>query len=130
MTNPGDQHILREQQSGVLVLTINEKELNDYDVCTALGRELVESIKQADSRAVLIDMHKVEYVASVGVMPFLNASRCVREREGQLVLCNLSDFVHQVFTTTRLLINPGTEKSLFEWAATREQAIEMLQGES
>ena len=121
------QHILLEQQSGVLVLTINEKKMAEYDLCTAIGHELVEAITKADSSAVVIDLHNIEYVASVGVVPFLNAKRCVSERQGQLVLCHLSDFVHQVFTATRLLINPGSQNSLFHWAPTREQAITMLQ---
>lgn len=121
-------HILLEQQSGVLVLTINEKEMAEYELCTAIGRELVDAISQADTSAVVIDLHNVEYIASVGVVPFLNAKRCINERQGRLVLCNLSSFVHEVFSVTQLLINPSSQNSVFEWAKTREQAIEMLQG--
>ena len=121
------RHIRLEQQSGVLVLTINEKEMAEYDLCTAIGRELVDAITLADSPAVVIDLHNIEFLASAGVVPFLNAKRCVSQRQGQLVLCHLSDFVHQVFTTTRLLINPGSQNSLFDWATTRAKAIEMLQ---
>ena len=65
-------------------------------------------------------------ILSVGIMPFLSVNRRVRQQQGRMVLCNLSDFVHQVFTTTRLLINPGSQSSPFEWAKTREQAIDML----
>ncbi len=122
-----DPHVHVEQQSGVLVLTINAKEMAEYELCTAIGRELVDAITEADSRAVVIDLHNVEYVASVGVVPFLNAKRCVSQRQGQLVLCHLSDFVQQVFTTTRLLISPGSQNSLFDWTTTREEAIAMLQ---
>ncbi len=120
-------HILLEQQSGVLVLTINEKEMAEYELCTAIGRELVDAISQADTSAVVIDLHNLEYIASVGVVPFLNAKRTVNERQGRLVLCNLSSFVHEVFSVTQLLINPTSQNSVFEWATTREQAIEMLQ---
>ncbi len=122
------QHIGAGQQSGVLVLTVNETNMAEYDLCAAIGRELIDAVTNAEGRAVVIDLHNVEFIGSVGVMPFLSVNRCVRQQQGRLVLCNLSDFVHQVFTTTRLLINPGSQSSPFEWAPTREQAIDTLGG--
>ena len=122
------QHIGAGQQSGVLVLTVNETNMAEYDLCAAIGRELIDAVTNAEGRAVVIDLHNVEFIGSVGVMPFLSVNRCVRQQQGRLVLCNLSDFVHQVFTTTRLLINPGSQSSPFEWAPTREQAIDTLRG--
>lgn len=127
MTDAAYQHILVEEQSGVLVLTVNEKEMAEYELCTAVGHELVEAITKADSRAAVIDLHNIEFIASVGIVPFLSAKRATSNRQGRLVLCHLSDFVHQVFTITRLLINPTSQHSPFEWAETREQAIDMLQ---
>jgi len=102
------RHIGVEDQSGVLVLTVNEKEMAEYDLCAKIGHELVDAITKADSRAVVIDLHNVEFIARVGVVPFLSTNRCVRQQQGRLVLSNLSDFVHKVFTVTRLLINPGS----------------------
>ncbi len=123
-----DPHILIEQQAGVLVLTINEKELNDYELCSAIGRGLVDAINQADTHAVVIDLHNVQFLTSAGVVPFLSAKRCVAQRQGQLALCHLSDFVYEVFATTQLLINPGSKHSVFNWAKTRDEAIRMVQG--
>ena len=120
------QHISVEQQSGVLVLTVNETNMAEYDLCAAIGRELVDAVTNAEGRAVVIDLHNLEFVASVGIIPFLSVNRCVREQQGRMVLCNLSDFIHEVFTITRLLINPGSQSSPFEWAKTRDQAIDTL----
>ena len=50
----------------------------------------------------------------------------VRESGGRVVLCNLSDVLKEMFETTRLLINPRSPKSLFEYANTLEDALEML----
>lgn len=124
--NESYRHLHVEREGDVLVLTIGEKELCEYEVCAEVGNELTEAIKQSDTRAVVIDLCNVEFVTSVGVVPFLSANRCTRSLEGRLVLANLSEFVHQVFTVTRLLINPGSENSPFEWAPSRQQAIEML----
>ena len=123
-----NRHIGVEQESGVLVLSVNETNMADYDSCAAIGRELVDAVTKADNRAVVIDLRNVEFIASMGVVPFLSVNRCVRQKQGRLVLCNLSDFVKSVFTTTRLLINPGSQSSPFEWTLTRAEAIDMLRG--
>jgi len=50
----------------------------------------------------------------------------VRESGGRLILCGLSGVVKEVFEATRLLINPHSPKSLFEFTETLDEAIQLL----
>ncbi len=120
------QHIDACEQSGVLVITLHVPRLDQFELCEAVGHEMLAALHASHCRALVVDMGEVEFIASVGVVQCLSVNRQVRERSGRMALCHLSEFLHEVFTTTRLLINPDSQRSPFEWAATRDEAVEML----
>ena len=124
--SPTYEAIRVEPLDGTIVLTINVPKMWEYEACEAIGRELKAAAAEHASSNVVIDLGRVEFIASVGVMPFLSVNKRVRENGGRLVLCNFHDFVKQVFTTTRLLVNPKSPGSPFEWAETRDEAVAML----
>jgi anti-anti-sigma factor len=72
-------------------------------------------------------MGKVVYMSSVGYGPLISLRGYLRETGGRLVLCQLSPVVKEMFETTRLLINPQSPKSLFEFAESLDKAVAMLQ---
>ncbi len=120
-------HVKAHTESGVLVLTIMDKQMAGEELCTAIRDELLDAIQHGASK-VIVDFHHVEYVASVAFRTLLGLRRRVHETEGRLVLCNLSPLVAEVFQETRLLINSRSSPSLFEAQPTVPAAVALLNG--
>jgi anti-anti-sigma factor len=122
------RHISAREINGVLVLTIELKRVSSYELAEAMGGELIEAVKGRQAPRVVVDLGKLEYMSSVGYGPLISLRGRVREAEGRLILCQLSGVVKEMFETTRLLINPQSPKSLFEFTDTVASAIAMCRG--
>jgi anti-anti-sigma factor len=116
------QHISADHDRGALVLTINLRRLDDYELAEEMGRELIEAA-QPQAGDVIVDMRNVEYMASVGYGPLVSLRGRVRQSGGRLILCNLAEVIKQMFEATHLLINPKSPHSLFEYAANLDEAL-------
>lgn len=121
------QHISVSHDQDVLVLTVTVPTITEYELAKALETELLRVADNERPSKVAVDMGKIEFMSSVAYMPFIGLRSSVRGEGGRLILCNLSDAVKEMFESTRLLINPKSPKSLFEYAATVEEAIALLQ---
>lgn len=117
------RHISTREDSGVLILTIELKRLSSYELAEAVGRELIDAVQGMQSPKVVVDLGRLEYMSSVGYGPLISLRARVRDAGGRLILCQLSAVVKEMFETTRLLINPQSSKSLFEFTDTLESAI-------
>src|SRR5262245_1865293 len=98
----------------VLVLTINEAQVVGDDLCDALRDEMLTLTVRSHARNVILDFHKVVYVASAGFRPLLSLHRILREQGGRLILCGLSPEVEEVFEVTRLISSRGSSRAPFE----------------
>jgi anti-anti-sigma factor len=121
-----NRYIATNETDGILVLTLSLQRVDSYETAEAMGRELVAAVQDKPSPRVVLDMSKLEYMSSVGYGPLISLRSYIREAGGRLVLCQLSPVVKEMFETTRLLINPHSPKSLFEFTDSREKALEML----
>ncbi len=119
------RHISVDSDQGVLVLTILETRLNEFELAEGIGKEMIDAVSKCDTKKVVVNMKNIEYMASVGYKPFLSLRRNVIDSGGRLLLCNLSQFIADVFNAPRL-INPKSESSLFQAADTLSDAIAMF----
>jgi anti-anti-sigma factor len=110
----------------VLILTIELPRVNEYAMAEAVGKELIDAAHAQRATKVVVDLGQLQYMSSVGYGPLISLRSRVRENGGRLVLCNLSEVVHEMFDATRLLINPRSPKSLFEFTDTVESAMALL----
>jgi anti-anti-sigma factor len=120
------QYISARQTGGVLILTVELTRIGAYEVAEAMGRELLEAVRNELATKVVVDLGKLEYSTSVGYGPLISLRGRVRDAGGRLVLCALTPVVFQMFDATRLLINPRSPRSLFEFTDTVENAVAML----
>jgi anti-sigma B factor antagonist len=120
-------HVTTRTESGVLILTITEKQLTGEVLCDAIREELLDAVQQKAGK-VIVDFHNVDYVSSVAFRALLSLRRRVHDTEGRLVLCNLSPLVAEVFKVTRLLINSKSSPSMFDERPTIADAIAALNG--
>ena len=60
-------------------------------------------------------------------MAFISIKHAIRDKQGQLVLCNMMPFIRKIFTSKRLLqASPRNGNVAFVAVDTLEDAIEML----
>jgi anti-sigma B factor antagonist len=119
-------HVAARTESGVVILTIKEKQLTGEDLCAAIREEMLSAVQE--KAKVIVDFSQVEYVSSVAFRALLSLRRRIHQLEGRLVLCNLSPLVSEVFKATRLLINSRSSPSMFEEQPTVEAGIAALNG--
>ena len=119
-------HITVDQDQGVLILTVLDARIDQFEAAEQMGRELIEAASGVDAKKVAVDMRHLQYMSSVGYGPFLSLHRRLSDSGGQLILCNLSEVIHEVFNSTRLLINPKSKASVFRAVDSLETAIEQL----
>jgi anti-anti-sigma factor len=111
------------QVEEVVVLTIRLERVANYDLAQGMERELLAAVEGAPAPKVVVDLRHLVYMSSVGYGPFISLRVLVRDAGGRLVLCGLSPVLKEMFDATRLLINPRSPKSLFEFADSLEGAI-------
>ena len=120
------RHISVQEKSGVLVLTIGLARVATYELAESMGRELIESVRATTPNKVVVELSQIEYMSSVGYGPLISLHGMIRDAGGRLILCGLSPVIRQMFEATRLLINPRSSQSLFEFTDTVENAVAML----
>ena len=104
----------RYVQCPVLVLRITESQVMGDTVADALRDEMLALYEQTGATHVVIDMEQVTYLSSAGIRPLLSLNREVRDREGRLILCNLTRDVESVFVATRLVSTSRATPATFE----------------
>ena len=122
------EHISKREAGDVLILTIGLSRVASYELAEAMGRELLAAVQDRPAPQVAVDMSRVEYMSSVGYGPLITLRGRVRDAGGRVILCGLSGVVKEMFEATRLLINPHSPKSLFEFTDTVDGAIAMFRG--
>jgi anti-anti-sigma factor len=125
MTSTYQQISVREH-NGILILTIEQKRVASYELAEAMGRELIAAVQGKPAPKVVVDLGQLEYMSSVGYGPLISLRGLVRAAGGRLVLCSLSGTVKEMFEVTRLLINPKSPKSLFEFTDTLDDAAALF----
>jgi anti-sigma B factor antagonist len=124
------RHISVREDRGILILTIEIARISSYELAEAMGRELLAAVEGKSAPKVVVDLSKLTYMSSVGYGPLITLRSRVRAGGGRLILCGLSGVVKEVFEATRLLINPNSPKSLFEFTETVDEAIGLLAANS
>lgn len=126
MSKMAYQHLTSGIRDGVLVLTVTLKGIDDHDVASALRDELIDAVSAAQTNQVAVDLAALDYISSAGFLPLLVLSRHIADVGGELVLCNLSRFVDEVFMATRLISSDPSHTAPFQSEPTLTAAIARL----
>jgi len=85
----------------VLVVTILVKQIRDPETSYALRDEILLLADPAKTSHVVLDLQRVDFVGSVGLLAFLAVRRHLQG--GQIVICNVSDSIRSMFEVCRLV---------------------------
>jgi len=80
---------------------------------------LLEQLEQTDTRHIVVDLRRVPYFGSSMLKALLQIWRKVQDRDGRIVLCNVSEVGREV-------LKVGKFDHIWKWHPSREQAIEAL----
>lgn len=80
----------------------------------------IQKLVQEQHYKIIVDMEKLEYISSAGLGVFMGFIEEIREHDGDIKLCRLSDKVFRVFD---LLGFP----TLFEIVGTQEEALQRFE---
>jgi anti-anti-sigma factor len=120
------KHVQSRVEQGVLVLTLVEPQVRGDDLATALADELLEALARQPSDQVVLDFRHVVLLATSGFRPLLQLRRVLNVRGGRLILCELSDDVAEVLSTTRLITSSAAGPVPFVTAPTLADALAQL----
>jgi anti-anti-sigma factor len=121
------RHITTTTDQGVLVIMVELTEVKDYMVAEELRYELVHAVQRAQSRNFVLDLRNMTFMTSLACVAFIGLKHSVREVDGRLVLCEMSEFIRKIFNAKRLLTpSQSTGSVAFEEAGKLADAIERL----
>ncbi len=110
--------VSKEQNSGYTCLHLDGRlDLNS-------SSQLKDQIKGLLSEGVvnfIIDLNGVDFINSSGLGTLVSILKDVRMVKGRMVLCNLAQYVHEIFEITQL-------SHIFDIYPTEKQAAETFSG--
>ena len=121
------QHIVADVERGVLVITVKETQLRDFELAKKLEAEMKQAVIDSRAKNVVLDLQNVVMLTSAALLSLMGLRALVLDNSGQLVICNLSDIVAQALTVSQLIVERRNVGAHFKLAGDRASAVSMLQ---
>lgn len=86
---------IAESKEGAILILSPEGRL-DAQSAPTFQTQILERVEGGDTQ-LLIDMEKLEYISSAGLRVILVAAKKLKELNGRVVVCALSESVKEVF---------------------------------
>lgn len=103
MSQPQLLHVDTRTEKDVLVLTVLQPELWGEELTNAIRDELIQAVDHFGLTRVVLNLEQVKFLTSMGISALLHFRRHVRDKGGQIILCNLASVVAEVLITTHLV---------------------------
>ena len=110
-----------EEHGDAVVATLNISHITDEENIEQLGFELFALVDQFGSKKVVISMSVVEYLTSSVLGKLITLHRKLGRNDGKLILCNISDAIDEILTTSNLI-------DYFKVSETTDSSLAVLQG--
>lgn len=86
--------IQQKQDGGIVFITIKGR--LDADSAMDAEKTVTDALGE-DMNKLLFDLGALDYLSSAGLRVLLSAAKEVRRRDGKIVLCDLTEFVKEIF---------------------------------
>ncbi|PAY19500.1 hypothetical protein CKO51_10660 [Rhodopirellula sp. SM50] len=103
-----------------LVLEIQTDQIRDTDTASAISREMIALAKENQANRLVIDMHSVRFMGSVGFLALMGLRRHLDAPD--IILCGLSEHLKDILEACKLISRDPNEEAMFEMAETVENA--------
>ncbi len=105
----------------VTVATLTQPKMLDELHIGRIGRELEALATAADKPKLVLDFAAVEHMSSSALGMLITLHKRIREKDGQLCLCNIRPSIYEVFVITRL-------NEIFAIRKSRPEAVDAVNG--
>jgi anti-sigma B factor antagonist len=85
----------QRNEDGILIMDLSGR--LDSNTSPEFEEKLLGLIREPETDKVVLDFAGLDYISSAGLRVLLKASREIKDQEGKLVLCNLKDYIREVF---------------------------------
>jgi anti-anti-sigma factor len=99
--SPGILDVELKGETIVLTPVVNLGEL-DFEEIEASGKDVFGLMSQRAVRNAIVDFHRTDFCGSTALSFLIRLWKQVRNRNGRLVLCNLSDHEKEILRITKL----------------------------
>ena len=94
---------LTVQRDGeVTVIRFMDRNILDEASIQAIGEEILQHVGASTSPKLLIDFTNVDHLSSAALGTLITVNNKVRQKDGQLRLCNIDPQIYEVFVITKL----------------------------
>ena len=121
------RHIGARTTDGTLVLTIEVEQVKDFTLSEELRYELVHAVKSREAKRIILDLHNMKFMTSLACVCFIGLKHAVKEKDGRLVLCCVSEFIRKILDAKRLLSrSQHTGNVAFEAVESMDDALRLF----
>jgi len=110
--------ITETDHMGAGIFTLNGR--LDTNTAPELEAEIGRAIENG-KRKLIIDFQSLSYISSAGLRVILKTAKDLKRLEGRLLLCNMKDYVREVFEIagfdTILPISPSLDAAIADLSA-------------
>ncbi|MFP4104944.1 MAG: STAS domain-containing protein [Phycisphaerae bacterium] len=103
----------------ILIVELTDRKILDELSITQIGEQIEQLISEQETPRLVMDFQPVSHMSSSALGMLITIHKRVRERDGQLRLCNIQPEIKEVFSITRL-------DEVFEIHDSRQVALESL----
>ena len=86
----------------ISVVEVLDEKLAGPTMVQELATELLRMLEQSEKKDVLLNLGRVEFIASAALNRLINFQKRVHSDGGKLKLCSLRPSIETIFATTRL----------------------------
>lgn len=101
-TQPKRQRLEVEDIGEVTVVNFTDKKILDEQNIQTIGEQLFRLVDELGRTKLLLNFGNVEYLSSAALGKLITLNRKVKNVSGQLILCNISPQIYEVFEITKL----------------------------
>ncbi len=118
-TQPGRKRLEVEDSGEVTVVNFVDKKILDEQNIQTIGDQLFQLVDKLGRTKLLLNFGNVEYLSSAALGKLITLNRKVNNKRGQLILCNISEQIYEVFEITKL-------NKVFQIEKTEQEALQLF----
>jgi len=104
-------------ENNVKVVELTDRKILDEISISQIGEELIALVSQMENPRVVLNFASVSHMSSSALGMLITLHKRIREKNGQLKLCNIQPAIYEVFVITRL-------NEIFDIHQSLQQALE------
>ncbi|MGF1581785.1 MAG: STAS domain-containing protein [Gemmataceae bacterium] len=118
-TQPGRKRLEVEDSGEVTVVNFVDKKILDEQNIQTIGDQLFQLVDKLGRTKLLLNFGNVEYLSSAALGKLITLNRKVNNARGQLILCNISEQIYEVFEITKL-------NKVFQIEKSEQEALQLF----